>query len=1087
MSYKYNPGFLSDYDSIESFVVRHRDLCTVCEVLRNNSDAPTNRHVLVIGPRGSGKSTLARRVVAELRTDTTLVNLWHPIVLGEESYTITSAGEFWLEAVFHLAEQLGRSDIGVRYKEIQAEKDNSRLREFALDTLVSFSREVRKRLLLVVENFDMIVEDQLDDEERWALRSVFQNVPELMLFATATKRFSQLEHPDKALFEQFAFHELRPLPLTEVHALWASLTQEDVIPRKVRPIQILTGGSPRLIAILADFAVSHSLSNLMLRLTSLIDQYTDYFKSQLDSLPTAERKVFVSVLEKWDPATTREIAQDARMSVNITSSHLNRLRIRGAVQKRFSHGTQYWEASERLFNLYYLMRRRGASSNRVDALVKFMTVYYEGDQLYERATDLAKECSALHPTLRQDHYSVLARIIPELDDSKRATLLNLTPPDFAQTLSSVGLEPTPTIKKRRGPKEVAREKIMALVDDRKIGEAVDALRNGRFTEARYAGLWAYVALGMWREEKDTKGAHSLLKRAIELNDESGRFSFLRALLFKQEREHTDAIRALETAIERGQAKEPEVWVALGDACAELPDLRRAEHSYRTAIAIDPTLASAWFALGELLSDRNLNLTEAEVAMRKAVELKPDEVAYRGALATFLLHKRYAPKEARDLAEGILQGEPTDGRAWGLLIRAMSLTNSIRKIEAEYDRAINTPSLRYAWRVHSAYAGYLNSIHAHDRAEQVLKEAAKSNPENEYVWLDLANHLFTYGERNDDVFEVFQKALELAPNNSQVWEQFGEFLSNLDERRSEAERALRQATKLAPTDCSAWRALGAHLAKSGKDGEASECFLQAIRVNPGCNCSMDAYAKLLVAQSEGIDRIREIITGFMDKAPDSPGPHVVLAEQLLSNAHDHEGAIKHVLIALKKGYPVALSARHFARALHVRNEELAIRHIEQFLADAPAHSDARNLLAWNLYERQVAGGLQSYALQIAREAVDGAPESWSARHTLAALLFAAGESDSAFNEIRWLADHVDERSLSDFIDLCVVIARKAKGPLRNTLCNSNTRSLFEPLLTALDILEGKEPNVAREILEVAHDICEQVRQGEDGASKKAHAH
>jgi len=71
---------------------------------------------------------------------------------------------------------------------------------------------------------------------------------------------------------------------------------------------ILTGGSPRLILILVEFMQTPTLRDLMDNLNLLIDQNTEFFKSQLDALPVVERKVFASLLDAWDPSTAKQIA-----------------------------------------------------------------------------------------------------------------------------------------------------------------------------------------------------------------------------------------------------------------------------------------------------------------------------------------------------------------------------------------------------------------------------------------------------------------------------------------------------------------------------------------------------------------------------------------------------------------------------------------------------------------------------------------------------------------------------------------------------------------------------------------------------------
>ena len=46
---------------------------------------------------------LVLRIVEEIRQDVDLQKRWYPLVFGEESYQVSTPGEFWLEALFHLA------------------------------------------------------------------------------------------------------------------------------------------------------------------------------------------------------------------------------------------------------------------------------------------------------------------------------------------------------------------------------------------------------------------------------------------------------------------------------------------------------------------------------------------------------------------------------------------------------------------------------------------------------------------------------------------------------------------------------------------------------------------------------------------------------------------------------------------------------------------------------------------------------------------------------------------------------------------------------------------------------------------------
>ena len=67
--------------------------------------------------------------------------------------------------------------------------------------------------------------------------------------------------------------------------------------------------------------------------------------------------MFVALLEHWNPVSTAELARTTRMGVSEVSSLLNRLGSRGAVEvveKRPRR--KLYQAAERLYNIYYLMR-----------------------------------------------------------------------------------------------------------------------------------------------------------------------------------------------------------------------------------------------------------------------------------------------------------------------------------------------------------------------------------------------------------------------------------------------------------------------------------------------------------------------------------------------------------------------------------------------------------------------------------------------------------------------------------------------------------------------------------------------------------
>lgn len=428
---KYNPSFLTEAELIESFVVRHADLELIIGILGENV-TDSNQHVLVIGPRGSGKTTLVHRVAAEIKQHKELRDRWYPLIFSEESYEVVSAGEFWLEALFHLAEQANDEKWKRTYAELKGEGDEQRLADRALAQLLDFADSQGKRILLIVENLNMLLGDLTSDDEAWKIRHTLINEPRLMLLATATNRFEHIENSSQAMFEMFKMQELKPLDDEECNRIWELITGQGLLGERIRPVRILTGGTPRLLTIIAKFSAHRSFRALLDELVDLIDDHTEYFKSHLDNLPAIERKVYLALAGLWDASTAREIAMAARLDVNKTSSLLARLIGRGAVVVEESgKKTKWYVVAERMYNIYYLMRRRGKPADRVKATVKFMVSMYDPESAARLITE---EACRLSPDACQDHYLAFAETIKEVRERQlRERIIAATPKSFLES------------------------------------------------------------------------------------------------------------------------------------------------------------------------------------------------------------------------------------------------------------------------------------------------------------------------------------------------------------------------------------------------------------------------------------------------------------------------------------------------------------------------------------------------------------------------------------------------------------------------------------------------------------------------------
>ena len=560
---KYNPAFLTEEELVQSFVARQIDFDLVLKVIRDNVTS-SNQHVLVIGPRGSGKTTLILRIVVAVRNDPELAERWYPVILAEESYEVSSVGEFWLEALFHLSEQTNDERWKRTYEEIKEEKDEKRLRERAIGQLMDFSDIQGKRLIMLVENFNMLFEQgQVSETDAWDLRHTLLNEQRIMMLATATSRFESIENVDRALFELFKIHELKPLDEDECRAVWKNIAGYELEDDRIRPIQILTGGNPRLLAIISTFAAKLSFKELMDDLIHLVDDHTEFFKSHLDNLPAIERKIYLALSEIWDAATAREVARAARIDVNKTSSLLNRLIGRGAVIV-VSEGRRIkrYQVVERMYNIYHLMRRRGGQSNRVKAVVNFMVNFYGQEDLLNVTRLIVEEACHLDPELCKDHYVFYDAILQKVKSQELLEkIISSTPQSFLESPNAPFLI-SDLMKNRILAQDSLFEGLRGEKERNRGKEQIPTERIKRKDEDKIRELLEQAKTLSQQPDKLSE-AEQIYREAIELDPENVKsWSGLGELLQKNKERAEEAEQAFRKAVEIN-ANYDWGWVDLG--------------------------------------------------------------------------------------------------------------------------------------------------------------------------------------------------------------------------------------------------------------------------------------------------------------------------------------------------------------------------------------------------------------------------------------------------------------------------------------------------------------------------------------------
>lgn len=1046
MALKFNPGFQTEEQAVASFVVRRYEFETIIDALTVSAASPEHSpRILMIAPRGAGKTTLCRRVWAEIRLSEALSAAWQPVFLGEESYGVTTPGEFFLECLFQLKEQVNDLTLRESYSQASAVQEGKEdlLLNMTIQALRSFCGAEKKRLLIIVENFHVILNQQmasdsgpaillekLNDESIFGVLAtcVVQPSEDGDVLAACIKQPSQDGKDNKE--KRYLPIELKPLSLAECRELWESLTGVAVDPKKLRPLQILTGGSPRMIHILADFMKTPSLHNLMTNLNHLIDQNTEYFKSQLDSLPAVERKVFASLLDLWAPSSAKQVADQARVKTNIASAMLARLVDRGAAIQEPGQGrTAIYYAAERLFNIYYLMRRRSHPSSRVRALVTFMMGYYEGEELIDTAAQLMKEACAMEPTHRDDYHATFDALMS------------------------------------RSPKPI-REKILALMPEELITSFRESQRLSRSLSGvsqRHAYIGSddsFIADLIERIEKaadhaDVDLAYRLIKQGLDERPEMLELWMRLSITEHYLKNYAEAVAAAEKAVSL-EPTEPWPRALLGRALNSADRADEAEESFKKSLELDPGQPLALTELAATYERRG------EQARAEQLFVSADG---SGALKDFTRAKygKLLDRLGRNEdAERVLR---VGSEAFDEVLSRRTLVEhlSARKREgegAELLRSVAAKSERWeAWADLGAFL--LHRTSDVERAREAIRAAIDRGADRPIIYAELARAVAQTGGSKDEVAAVAIELVEKLTDRADAWIHAGLIYEEIDDlreaevayraaleredgksavihlatmlqkqidRRAEAETILRAA--VASTNgrrkCVPSRELAEQLIHDGNDTAATDVIKAALEANDRCACCLILDAEILERRND-----RDSSIAAYRKALDLKQSDITALVGLSRLVSGKEAAD---LLARAKSLDPDDPRVLLAQARLRDNAEAQIRDATAALNAEPTYVEARLFLA------QVAAKMGDMGRAV--------------EHI----------SDS-LHELPLQKDMI-----SSFVGASMAIASRDNGiQLSRMLEQHDCKQVVEPVLVALQLLRGENPLVAKEIRDVAFDI------------------
>jgi tetratricopeptide (TPR) repeat protein len=159
----------------------------------------------------------------------------------------------------------------------------------------------------------------------------------------------------------------------------------------------------------------------------------------LDNIAPTERKVYLALAEIWDPTTAKQVASVARLDVNKTSAILGRLEQEGRVaRERHSGRKKLYKIAERMYNIYYLMRRQNHPSNRIKPFVQFIVHFYGPEEQVAILKTMAGEACNGDSQLRDNICLAFGEIFKNLGDfNLKSQLLESIPESFLNLPESI--------------------------------------------------------------------------------------------------------------------------------------------------------------------------------------------------------------------------------------------------------------------------------------------------------------------------------------------------------------------------------------------------------------------------------------------------------------------------------------------------------------------------------------------------------------------------------------------------------------------------------------------------------------------------
>jgi len=380
----------------EDFTVHTKIHDRLWQDLKSSTMEFPEQHYLLCGESGSGKTTMLAQLHQSVSQQPPLPSL-HSLFFNEEEYSIRHLYRLW-ERIFELLNDQGLTakTLMTQVRNLSEEIDKNQDYEKKIgNTLLDFLATSKTRLLLFIDNFDLILQ-KFSIAECHRFRKILQTSSRIRIIAAASEvpaPFYQYEHP---FYEFFKVVHLRPLSPQQTGALLLQLlpddqknTITDAAPG-IEVIRRITNGNTRCTVLLSDILKENPASSVRDIFSGILDKLTPVYKFTMDDLPAQQQQIVEAIALNYEAISVKELGNKLRMESKMISAQLAQLVKTNLIVKiKTSTKNHFYHLKNRLFNCWYLMRLgRSKDRKKLTSILDLTEQLIKNKQQYQKGNFL---------------------------------------------------------------------------------------------------------------------------------------------------------------------------------------------------------------------------------------------------------------------------------------------------------------------------------------------------------------------------------------------------------------------------------------------------------------------------------------------------------------------------------------------------------------------------------------------------------------------------------------------------------------------------------------------------------------------------